>query len=48
MFQRLGKMTDTDFIQAMHDRRILDTFEKGATNGSRNTLMGGVIGFLFG
>lgn len=48
MFGKLGKLTDTDFVQAMHDQNILGAFQKGATNGSRNTLMGAIVGFLFG
>lgn len=48
MFQRLGKMTDTDFVQAMKDNAVRDAFKKGATNGSRNTLMGAVVGWMFG
>lgn len=48
MFHRLGKMTDTDFVQAMKDNAVRDAFKKGATNGSRNTVMGAVAGWLFG
>lgn len=48
MFRELGKLTNTDFVQAMKDRNVLAAFEKGATNGSRNTLMGAVLGFLIG
>lgn len=48
MFQKLGKLTDTDFVQAMKDQNTLAQFQKGATNGSRNTLMGGLTGWLFG
>lgn len=48
MFQRLGKLTNTDFVQAMKDQHTLAQFQKGATNGSRNTLMGALAGFVFG
>lgn len=48
MFNQLGKLTDTNFSQAMKDRNVLAAFEKGATNGSRNTLMGSLIGFTIG
>lgn len=48
MFQKLGSMTNTDFVQAMKDQNTLAAFQKGATNGSRNTLMGAVSGWLFG
>lgn len=48
MFEKLGKLTDTDFVQAMKDQNTLAAFQKGATNGSRNTLIGSLIGFLFG
>lgn len=48
MFERLGKLTDTDFVQAMKDNDIKAAFQKGATNGSRNTLMGAVAGYAFG
>lgn len=48
MFQRLGKLTDTDFVQAMKDNATRSAFQKGATNGSRNTLMGALAGFAFG
>ena len=48
MFQKLGKLTGTDFVQAMKDQNTLAAFQKGATNGSRNTLMGGIVGWLFG
>lgn len=45
MFHELGKLTDTDFVQAMKDNRVKAAFEKGATNGSRNTAMGAMIGY---
>lgn len=45
MFQKLGKMTDTDFVQAMKDNQVKAAFEKGATNGSRNTAIGAMIGY---
>lgn len=48
MFGRLGKLTGTDFSQAMKDQNTLAAFQKGATNGSRNTLMGAVAGWMFG
>jgi hypothetical protein len=48
MFGRLGKLTDTDFIQAMKDNNVKAAFQKGATNGSRNTLMGSVVGWTLG
>lgn len=48
MFQKLGKLTDTDFIQAMKDNNTLASFQKGAANGSRNTLIGGITGWMFG
>lgn len=48
MFKKLGKLTDTDFVQAMHDQHILAAFEKGAVNGSRNTMFGSVLGYLMG
>lgn len=48
MFQKLGKLTDTDFVQAMKDQNTLAQFQKGATNGSRNTLMGAIAGWVFG
>lgn len=47
MFSKLGKLSNTDFIQAMKDNQIKSAFEKGATNGSRNTLMGAIAGFTF-
>ena len=46
MFDQLGKMTDTDFVQSMHDQNVLAAFQKGATNGSRNVFFGSVLGFL--
>lgn len=52
MFQRLGKLTDTDFVQAMHDRNVQDAFQKGAYNGSRNAVrfggVGGAVGYFLG
>jgi hypothetical protein len=52
MFQRLGKLTDTDFVQAMHDRKVQDAFQKGAYNGSRNAVrfggVGGAVGYFLG
>lgn len=48
MFQQLGKLTDTDFVQAMKDQNTLAAFQKGATNGSRNTLLGGIVGGVIG
>lgn len=48
MFQKLGNLTGTDFVQAMKDQNTLAAFQKGATNGSRNTLMGALTGFAFG
>ena len=48
MFQKLGKLSNTDFVQAMKDQNTLAAFQKGATNGSRNTLMGAVAGWMFG
>lgn len=48
MFDRLGKLSDTDFVQAMKDNSIKAAFQKGAMNGSRNTLIGGIIGWMFG
>lgn len=48
MFQKLSKLTDTDFVQAMKDNNIKAAFQKGATNGSRNTVMGALAGYIFG
>lgn len=48
LFTKLGKMTDTDFVQAMKDQEVLAAFQKGAYNGSRNTLMGTLMGYWFG
>jgi hypothetical protein len=48
MFNKLGGLTNTDFSQAMKDQNTLAQFQKGATNGSRNTLMGSLAGYLFG
>jgi hypothetical protein len=48
MFKELGKLTNTDFVQAMRDNGIKAAFEKGAYNGSRNTVMGAVVGWAFG
>lgn len=48
MFDKLGKLTDTDFVQAMHDQHIQEAFKKNVTNGSRNTVFGAVVGGAFG
>lgn len=48
MFHELGKLSGTDFVQAMKDNAIQEAFKKGATNGSRNTLMGAVAGWVIG
>lgn len=48
MFQKLGSLSNTDFVQAMKDNSIQAAFQKGATNGSRNTLLGALTGFTFG
>lgn len=48
MFTELGKLTGTDFVQAMKDRNVLNAFQKGATNGSRNTLIFSLLGGLLG
>lgn len=48
MFDRLGKLTDTDFAQAMKDNSVKAAFQKGATNGSRNTVRGALLGFAVG
>lgn len=48
MFKKLGNLTNTDFVQAMHDHQIQAAFTKGATNGSRNTMFGAVMGALAG
>lgn len=45
MFHEMGKLTDTDFVQAMKDNQVKAAFEKGATNGSRNTAIGAMIGY---
>lgn len=45
MFHDLGKLTDTDFVQAMKDNQVKAAFEKGAANGSRNTAIGAMIGY---
>jgi hypothetical protein len=44
MFQRLGKLTDTDFTQALKDQNVQAAFQKGATNGSRNAVRGVAAG----
>lgn len=48
MFSELGKLSGTDFVQAMKDRNVLETFNKASMNGSRNTLFGTVIGYMAG
>lgn len=48
MFTQLGKLTDTDFVQAMKDQHTLSMFKKGAYNGTRNTAFGAVLGTIFG
>lgn len=48
MFHELGKLSNTDFVQAMKDQSILDAFKKGATQGSRRTALGGIVGWFFG
>lgn len=48
MFGELGKLTNTDFIQAMKDRGVQAAFQKGAYNGSRNTLFGSIVGSVAG
>lgn len=48
MFGELGKMTNTDFVQATHDQNILSAFNKGAANGSRRTVLGSVVGYALG
>lgn len=50
--QELEKLSGKKFINDLENRAVLDSFSKSAMNGSRNTiygsLMGGVIGSLFG
>ena len=48
MFKELSNLTGTDFVQAMKDQNTLAAFQKGAMNGSRNTVLGSVLGFMFG
>lgn len=48
VFERLGKESGNDFLQMADDLAVKNSFEKGATNGSRNTVMGAVIGFAVG
>ena len=48
MFDQLGKMTNTDFIQATKDQNVLAAFNKGAVNGSRRTVLGSVTGYALG
>jgi hypothetical protein len=48
MFQKLGQLSNTDFVQAMKDQNTLAAFRKGATNGSRNTMLGALVGWAFG
>lgn len=44
----LGDKTGTDFLQALDDLNVKQSFEKGAASGSRNTLIWTVMGGVFG
>lgn len=44
LFADLDKATGKNFTQEVKDRAILDSFEKGSTQGSRKTLMGALLG----
>jgi hypothetical protein len=44
----LGQKNDTDFLQLIKDRNVLDAFSKESTNGSRKTLLGALVGGLAG
>jgi hypothetical protein len=48
VFEQLGKQTGKDFVQMADDLRVKEAFEGGATNGSRNTLFWGILGFATG
>lgn len=48
LFDQLGDKTGKNVTQMIEDRAVLDAFEKGNTNGSRNTLFWGALGFFMG
>ncbi len=43
-FQEIDELTGKNYSGEIKDRAILDSFQKGDTNGSRKTLLGGVLG----
>lgn len=47
-FEALEKQSGKNFAQLAEDRALLESFNKASTNGSKNTLLGGVIGFVLG
>lgn len=44
----LGKLTGKNYTELLENRAVLDSFEKGMTNGSRNFWLWGAIGAIFG
>lgn len=48
VFDRLGKKTGNDFGQMTDDLAVKNSFEKSVINGSRNTVLGAVVGYAFG
>lgn len=46
--EELSKMSNQDFMQAIKDLRTQKVFEGEYRNGSRNVVLGGVIGFVTG
>jgi hypothetical protein len=48
IIENLGKKSGKDFIQMADDLSVKNSFEKGATNGSRNTLFYSILGGAFG
>jgi len=48
MFENLDEASGTNLSRDIEDRRILDSFEKGNTNGSRNVNMFSIMGHSVG
>jgi polyhydroxyalkanoate synthesis regulator phasin len=46
--KELERITGKQFTQSLEDRRVLDAFSKAHANGSRNTVLWTVVGFVTG
>jgi hypothetical protein len=48
LLERVSEKAGKDFVREVDDRAILESFERGITNGSRNTVFGAAVGLAVG